>query len=176
MPVVQLDGPPAWLQVVHGSNVSNRVRGRIVSPNRTRLTSERCSTTRDAYRENLHRMCYSTSPRRAGDGARSAARFVGLKLLGKERPTGEASFPNWGVAPAGRSRIGAIQFMKTDREMSVRDQLPAHNAEDDMTSVVIAAHNEASVIGRCLDALIRQDSGEEPRHYGCREWLHRCDG
>jgi glycosyltransferase involved in cell wall biosynthesis len=31
-----------------------------------------------------------------------------------------------------------------------------------MTSVVIAAHNEASVIGRCLDALIRQDSSEEP--------------
>ena len=66
--------------------------------------------------------------------------------------------------------------MKTDREMSaVADQLPAHNAEDDMTSVVIAAHNEASVIGRCLDALIRQDSGEEPLD-GCREWLHRCDG
>jgi glycosyltransferase involved in cell wall biosynthesis len=31
-----------------------------------------------------------------------------------------------------------------------------------MTSVVIAAHNEAAVIGRCLDALIRQNSGAEP--------------
>ena len=31
-----------------------------------------------------------------------------------------------------------------------------------MPSVVIAAHNEAAVIGRCLDALMRQDSGEEP--------------
>jgi glycosyltransferase involved in cell wall biosynthesis len=31
-----------------------------------------------------------------------------------------------------------------------------------MTSVVIAAHNEAAVIGRCLDALIGQDVGDEP--------------
>ena len=31
-----------------------------------------------------------------------------------------------------------------------------------MPSVVIAAHNEAAVIGRCLDALMRQDSGKEP--------------
>src|SRR5687768_15276781 len=31
-----------------------------------------------------------------------------------------------------------------------------------MTSVVIAAHNEAAVIGRCLDALIDQDVGKEP--------------
>lgn len=32
MPAVHLDGPPGWLQVIHGSNVSNRVRGRLVSP------------------------------------------------------------------------------------------------------------------------------------------------
>ncbi|WEX91242.1 putative rhamnosyl transferase [Sinorhizobium garamanticum] len=32
MPVVEIDGYPGWLQVVHGSNVSNRVRGRLVSP------------------------------------------------------------------------------------------------------------------------------------------------
>lgn len=31
MPVVRLGGPPAWLQVVHGSNVSNRVHGRRIS-------------------------------------------------------------------------------------------------------------------------------------------------
>lgn len=34
MPVIRLDGPPAWLQVVHGSNVSNRVHGTRVSPTR----------------------------------------------------------------------------------------------------------------------------------------------
>jgi Putative rhamnosyl transferase len=32
MPVVELGGAPGWLQVVHGGNVSNRTRGRLVSP------------------------------------------------------------------------------------------------------------------------------------------------
>lgn len=32
MPVEQVPGPPGWLQVVHGKNVSNRVRGRITDP------------------------------------------------------------------------------------------------------------------------------------------------
>lgn len=32
MPVQQLDGEPGWLQVIHTTNVSNRVRGRRVSP------------------------------------------------------------------------------------------------------------------------------------------------
>lgn len=31
-PVTQIEGPPAWLQVVHGGNVSNKVRGRRVGP------------------------------------------------------------------------------------------------------------------------------------------------
>lgn len=30
----ELYGDPAWLQVVHGGNISNRVRGRMVSPSR----------------------------------------------------------------------------------------------------------------------------------------------
>jgi len=32
MPVLEVDGRPGWLQVIHGTNVSNRVRGRRVSP------------------------------------------------------------------------------------------------------------------------------------------------
>ena len=32
MPVVDIGGAPGWLQVVHGGNVSNRTRGRLVSP------------------------------------------------------------------------------------------------------------------------------------------------
>ena len=32
MPVVRLRGDPAWLQVIHGTNVSNRVHGRRISP------------------------------------------------------------------------------------------------------------------------------------------------
>lgn len=34
MEVRNLGGPPGWLQVIHGRNVSNRVRGRLVSPDR----------------------------------------------------------------------------------------------------------------------------------------------
>lgn len=32
MPAAHLDGLPAWLQVIHGNNVSNRVHGRLSSP------------------------------------------------------------------------------------------------------------------------------------------------
>ncbi len=32
MPIVNIPGKPGWLQVIHGSNVSNRVRGRRVGP------------------------------------------------------------------------------------------------------------------------------------------------
>ena len=31
-PVVQVGGPGGWLQVVHGGNVSNKIRGRRVPP------------------------------------------------------------------------------------------------------------------------------------------------
>ena len=34
MKVLELSGDPAWLQVVHGRNVSNRVRGRLISASR----------------------------------------------------------------------------------------------------------------------------------------------
>jgi hypothetical protein len=36
MPVKVIYGEPAWLQVIHGTNVSNRVHGRLVSPERYR--------------------------------------------------------------------------------------------------------------------------------------------
>lgn len=32
LPVVSLSGPPAWLQIIHGQNVSNRVRGVRTAP------------------------------------------------------------------------------------------------------------------------------------------------
>ncbi len=32
MPVTSVSGAPGWLQVIHGDNVSNRVRGRLVTP------------------------------------------------------------------------------------------------------------------------------------------------
>lgn len=32
MPVIEISGPPGWLQVIHGRNVSNVVHGRLTSP------------------------------------------------------------------------------------------------------------------------------------------------
>jgi hypothetical protein len=52
VPLVQLDGPPGWLQVVHSENVSNRIRGSIVEPGFLsnlffeELSSELVSTSR----------------------------------------------------------------------------------------------------------------------------------
>jgi hypothetical protein len=45
MPVVG-DGPPGWLQV-HGANVSNRVRGRLVLQTHTKSASATCWTMRE---------------------------------------------------------------------------------------------------------------------------------
>jgi hypothetical protein len=43
-PVHQIGGPPGWMQIVHGSNVSNKVRGRRVQPKAAegRFTAEVC--------------------------------------------------------------------------------------------------------------------------------------
>lgn len=30
--VVQIDGPPGWLQIIHGDNVSNKIRGTLIRP------------------------------------------------------------------------------------------------------------------------------------------------
>jgi hypothetical protein len=38
MPVRSVRGRPAWLQIIHGENVSNRVRGRLVSPSAHRAS------------------------------------------------------------------------------------------------------------------------------------------
>ncbi|SDU84292.1 Putative rhamnosyl transferase [Microlunatus sagamiharensis] len=86
MPVVRLHGSPAWLQVVHGSNVSNRVRGRLVAP--------------DAYRAQFGSLLDEAPVPSTGlrvtdavlrqpwrllrDGARTALRETGLRVLGRE--------------------------------------------------------------------------------------------
>lgn len=39
MATEEIGGPPAWLQVVHGLNVSNRIRGRLVAADPLRTGS-----------------------------------------------------------------------------------------------------------------------------------------
>jgi hypothetical protein len=86
MPVQVLEGAPAWLQVIHGANVSNRVRGRLVSPAPYRhlfpgLLEDIPVPTRGA----LARDQLIDVPRRSlADSARQAGKAVLLKASGGE--------------------------------------------------------------------------------------------
>ena len=86
MPVVRLHGSPAWLQVVHGGNVSNRVRGRLVAPDAYRaqfgslLDDAPTPSPRSMVTDAVLRL-----PRRVvRDGARTALREAGLWALGRD--------------------------------------------------------------------------------------------
>lgn len=86
MPVREVDGPPSWLQVVHGGNVSNRVRGIRVSPHPHQgrfpglLAGARPPTAGQRVREIL----FHTPRRSIGSGLRTAAKTVLLRAAGKE--------------------------------------------------------------------------------------------
>lgn len=87
MPVTELKAPPGWLQIVHGSNVSNRVRGRLVSPipyldrYAGALAGVRIPDRSEVLRDSM--LGYPL--RSARDGLRSTARVFGLSVLGKDR-------------------------------------------------------------------------------------------
>lgn len=87
MPAVQLGGPPGWLQVVHGSNVSNRVRGRLVRPAgyRDRFPVVLDDVPDPTAREIVLDAALRMPARSARDGARAGLRVAGLRLLGKDR-------------------------------------------------------------------------------------------
>jgi hypothetical protein len=87
MPVKLLHGAPGWLQVVHGANVSNRVRGRRVSPAAYRrsfgdlLDAAPVPSAADLAVDTLLR----APVRSARDTTRGALRAAGLRVLGKDR-------------------------------------------------------------------------------------------
>jgi hypothetical protein len=87
MPALQLEGPPGWLQVIHGENVSNRVRGRLVSP---RSYAGQFGHLLDDVEEPSRRASLKDEllyrpGRLVRDTARSTTRSTALRLLGKER-------------------------------------------------------------------------------------------
>lgn len=85
MPVVEIGGPPAWLQVVHGGNVSNRVRGRLVAPSAHRAAFAVPLEVREpSPREVLVDRAVAAPARRVRDGSRATARRAGLRILGKD--------------------------------------------------------------------------------------------
>lgn len=88
MPVRRVWGAPAWLQVVHGSNVSNRARGRLTSPaNHVGrfpegafagiVTPTAMHLVRDGVVDGPVRLLRGQS--------RAAVRSLGVKVLGKAR-------------------------------------------------------------------------------------------
>ena len=87
MAAVEVDGGPGWLQVVHGENVSNRVRGRLVAPERfEREFGSLIDDARTPSRAELTRDRLLQAPGRlVRDTARSGLRAVALRLLGKDR-------------------------------------------------------------------------------------------
>ncbi len=86
MPTVEVGGGPGWLQVVHGANVSNRVRGRLVSPAPWRTRFPGLEDATEPARSELLRDRLLLGPARlARDSARAGLRTAGLRVLGKER-------------------------------------------------------------------------------------------
>lgn len=86
MQTESVSGPPAWLQVVHGGNVSNRVHGRLVSPepytHRFRGLIDSVPVPRRSQRA---RENFLAAPARGAKGlARSSARKAVVGLLGKQ--------------------------------------------------------------------------------------------
>lgn len=86
MPVLEVPGPPGWLQVVHGGNVSNRVRGvravpEIHSPRFEGLLGGAEAPTAG---ERIRELLLETPRRTAGAGLRTAAKTVLLRTMGKD--------------------------------------------------------------------------------------------
>lgn len=85
MPVLELPGPPGWVQVVHGGNVSNRVRGHLVSPSAHLAAFPFELRAVEPSRGQLVADRLVLAPaRRVRDGARTVVRRAALRVLGKD--------------------------------------------------------------------------------------------
>lgn len=115
MPVIELGGPPGWMQIVHGSNVSNRVRGRRTSP--------------DALRHTFGGLLDGVSAPRRVETLRDTfiarpSRFV--------RESGRAMAKRGVVAVLGKDGIDRVQVALRSRSRRERTmQVAPHAATDD---------------------------------------------
>jgi hypothetical protein len=84
MPVHELSGPPGWLQVVHGGNVSNRVRGHLVSPSAHQAGFPvELYAVEPSQRQLMTDRLALAPTRRLRDGGRTVLRRAALRVLGK---------------------------------------------------------------------------------------------
>lgn len=79
MPVVEIDGPPGWMQVVHGSNVSNRTKGRLASP--ASFRTQFAHLLDDVPPPRTRERVVETLLARPGRTTRELARSSGKKVL-----------------------------------------------------------------------------------------------
>lgn len=85
MPTEDVGDRPHWLQVVHGSNVSNRTRGRLVSPAAYRNEFIGLDDVEDPSATTLWLDLLSRSPGRVlRDTARATSRRTAVLVLGKD--------------------------------------------------------------------------------------------
>lgn len=86
MPVVGIGGAPGWLQVIHGENVSNRVRGRLTSPRSHRAAFPRMldDIAEPEPARLLADRALIAPARRLRDIGRGALRRVAIALLGQD--------------------------------------------------------------------------------------------
>lgn len=86
MPVRKIDGDPGWLQVVHGENVSNRVRGRLISPApwRQRFPALLDDVVEPAAGRVLRDRLVAAPARRLRDASRASLRQAAIAVLGQD--------------------------------------------------------------------------------------------
>ncbi len=92
MPVVHLPGPPAWLQIIHGTNVSNRVRGRRVH--------------RSPYQQGFGQLLDGVTEATAVEVARDALVNWPSRLL---RDTGRSALKNGILRVSGKDGLNALK-------------------------------------------------------------------
>ncbi|MBC7402297.1 MAG: hypothetical protein H7279_03855 [Microbacteriaceae bacterium] len=85
MPVIEAAGPPAWLQVVHGNNVSNRVRGTLTSPlpHREIFAGLLDDAAVPSGRRLLKERFAGVPLRSAKEASRAVAKSLALRLVGR---------------------------------------------------------------------------------------------
>jgi len=88
MRTLELYDDPAWMQIIHGLNVSNRVRGRLVLPSRfTHLFPGLLDDVRTPATAELAIDVFVARPRRfIRDYGRIIVKNFAIRLLGKESP------------------------------------------------------------------------------------------
>jgi hypothetical protein len=86
VPVIEVDGAPGWLQVIHRNNVSNRIRGRLVSPSSYRdLFGPHLDDIEEPDSGSLIRDHLVSHPGRiARDSGRIVLKTVAQKLFGAD--------------------------------------------------------------------------------------------